>query len=182
MMSARKLRDLAGPAVRVLLRSHESHKGDIMKRRTLVGGALAGVSVTGAYAKPAKPKTGDVPMKEFGKTGVKVTVIAQGGARMDLFPTVHDAAAHVRRVYEMGINYFDCAHSYWNGKSEEAYGEGLSEVRKNIFLTTKSTKRTRKEAEEELHLSLKRLKTDHLDLWQMHSITTKAEIDRILSP
>lgn len=153
-----------------------------MKRRTLVGGAFAGVGLTGAYAKPAKPKTGDIPMKEFGKTGAKVTIIAQGGARMDLFPTVHDAAGHVRRVYEMGINYFDCAHSYWNGKSEEAYGEGLSEVRKNIFLTTKSTKRTRTEAEEELHLSLKRLKTDHLDLWQMHSLTKKEEIDRILSP
>src|SRR6266540_4559778 len=58
----------------------------------------------------------------------------------------------------------------------------LTEVRKNIFLTTKSTKRTRKEAEEELHLSLKRLKTDHLDLWQMHSLARKEEIDRILSP
>ena len=65
-------------------------------------------------------------MKEFGKTGAKVTIVAQGGARMDLFPTVHEAAVHARRVYEMGINYFDCAHSYWGGKSEEAYGE-LSE-------------------------------------------------------
>jgi predicted aldo/keto reductase-like oxidoreductase len=153
-----------------------------MKRRTFVGGALSGAGITGAYAKPAKPKAGDIPMKEFGKTGVKVTIIAQGGARMDLHPTVQEAAAHVRRVYEMGVTYFDCAHSYWNGKSEEAYGLGLLEVRKNIFLTSKSTKRSRKEAEDELHLTLKRLKTDHLDLWQMHSVQSKAEIDRILSP
>src|SRR5438128_8157741 len=107
-----------------------------MKRRTFVGGAFAGTGLTGAHAKPAKPKAGDIPMKEFGKTGVKVTIIAQGGARMDLHPTVQEAAAHVRRVYEMGVTYFDCAHSYWNGKSEEAYGLGLSEVRKNIFLTS----------------------------------------------
>jgi len=153
-----------------------------MKRRTFVGSALSGVGISGAYAKPAKPKAGDIPMKEFGKTGVKVTIIAQGGARMDLHPTVQEAAAHVRRVYEMGVTYFDCAHSYWNGKSEEAYGLGLSEVRKNIFLTSKSTKRSRKEAEDELHLTLKRLKTDHLDLWQMHSVQSKAEIGRILSP
>ena len=93
-----------------------------MKRRTFVGSALSGVGISGAYAKPAKPKAGDIPMKEFGKTGVKVTIIAQGGARMDLHPTVQEAAAHVRRVYEMGVTYFDCAHSYWNGKSEEAYG------------------------------------------------------------
>jgi aryl-alcohol dehydrogenase-like predicted oxidoreductase len=121
-------------------------------------------------------------MTEFGKTGVKVTRIAQGGARMDLFPDISSAAAHVRRVYDMGGNYFDCAHSYWGGKSEEAYGIGLSGVRRNIFLTTKCLKRTAKEAQDGLHLSLKQLKTDHLDLSQMHSVTTKDEIDRILSP
>jgi len=153
-----------------------------MKRRAFVGGAFAGVGLTGAYAKPAKVRAGAVPMKEFGRTGVKVTAIAQGGARMDLFPDIPSAAAHVRRVYEMGVTYFDCAHSYWGGKSEEAYGIGLAEVRRNIFLTTKSLKRSRKEAEDELHLSLKRLQTDHLDVWQMHSITSMKEIDRILSP
>ncbi len=151
-----------------------------MKRRTFVGTAFAGVGV--ANAKPAKVKAGDIPTTQFGKTGRTVTVIAQGGARMDLFPDVSAAAAHVRRVYEMGVNYFDCAHSYWGGKSEEAYGQGLSDVRKNIFLTTKCLKRTRKEAEDELHLSLQRLKTDHLDIWQMHSLTKKAEIDQILGP
>lgn len=101
---------------------------------------------------------------------------------MDLFPDVKAAAEHVRRVYEMGVTYFDCAHSYWDGKSEEAYGIGLSGIRKNVFLTTKSTKRTRKDADDELNLSLKRLKTDHVDLWQMHSVSTQADIDRILSP
>ena len=59
-----------------------------MKRRTFVGAAFAGVSLTGAYARPPRPKAGDIPMKEFGKTGVKVTIIAQGGARMDLFPNI----------------------------------------------------------------------------------------------
>ena len=80
-----------------------------MKRRAFVGGAFAGVGLTGAYAAPPKAKAGDIPMTEYGKTGVKVTVIAQGGARMDLHPTIPEAAAHVRRVYEMGVTYFDCA-------------------------------------------------------------------------
>jgi predicted aldo/keto reductase-like oxidoreductase len=153
-----------------------------MKRRTFVGTAFAGAGISGAYAKPAKLKTGDVPTTTLGKTGAKVTIIAQGGARMDLFPDVQAAAAHVRRVYDIGVTYFDCAHSYWDGKSEEAYGLGLAEVRKNIFLTSKSGNRTRNGAEQELNLSLKRLKTDHLDLWQMHGVGTKAEIDRILGP
>ena len=153
-----------------------------MKRRTFVGTAFAGMGTTGAYAKPAKVKAGDIPTTQFGKTGRTVTVIAQGGARMDLFPDVSAAAAHVRRVYEMGVNYFDCARSYWGGNAEQAYGQGLSGVRKNIFLTTKCLKRTRKEAEDELHLSLENLKTDHLDLWQMHSVSKKEEIDQILGP
>ncbi|SPE42102.1 Aldo/keto reductase [Candidatus Sulfopaludibacter sp. SbA3] len=153
-----------------------------MKRRVFVGGALSGIGLTGAYASPPQPKAGDIPMHAYGKTGAQVTVIAQGGARMDLFPNVAEAAAHVRRVYEMGVNYFDCARSYWDGKSEEAYGIGLQGVRKNVFLTSKTTKRTRQEAEQELALSLKMLKTDHLDIWQMHDVRTQADIDRILGP
>ena len=74
----------------------------------------------------------------FGKTGVEVSIIAQGGARMDLHPDIQAAAAHVRRVYELGVTYFDCARAYWDGRSEEAYGIGLEGVRKNVFLTTKA--------------------------------------------
>jgi Aldo/keto reductase family len=93
-----------------------------MKRRSLVGGALAGVSITGTYAASQKLKSGDIPTTTLGKTGIKVSVIAQGGARMDLHPDVSTAAAHVRRMYELGITYFDCARVYWAGRSEEAYG------------------------------------------------------------
>ena len=153
-----------------------------MKRRVFVGGAFAGVGLTGAYAQAPRPKSGGIPTRPFGKTGIAVSIIAQGGARMDLHPDVAEAAKHVRRVYDLGINYFDCAHAYWSGKSEEAYGIGLEGVRKNVFLTSKTTKRTRLETEQELALSLKALKTDHLDLWQMHDVRTKEEIERILGP
>ena len=104
-----------------------------MRRRIFVGSAFTGLGLTAAYAGSPKPKSGDIPTRPFGKTGEQVTVIAQGGARMDLFPDVPAAAAHVRRVAEMGVTFFDCAHSYWGGKSEEAYGLGLSGVRKNVF-------------------------------------------------
>ncbi len=149
-----------------------------MKRRIFVGSALPLAS----SQSPRLPTGGDIPLKEFGKTGVKVTILAQGGARMDLHPTINDAAAHVRRVYDLGITYFDCAHSYWDGKSETAYGLGLQGVRKNVFLTTKSTKRSKAEAEKELHLSLQRLKTDHVDLWQMHSLQTDEDIEKTFAP
>ena len=153
-----------------------------MKRRVFVGGALAGMSITGAPAAPQNVKAGDIPTTTFGKTGVKVSVIAQGGARMDLHPDVPSAAKHVRRMYDIGVTYFDCARSYWDGRSEEAYGIGLEGVRKNVFLTTKTTKRTAKEAGQDLETSLRLLKTDHVDLWQMHSIESQGDIDKILAP
>src|SRR6266540_3513959 len=153
-----------------------------MKRRVFVGGAVSGLGISGAFAQPARPKAGDIPVRAFGKTGVKVQIIAQGGARMDLHPNVAEAAAHVRRVYDLGLAYFDCARSYWGGKAEEAYGIGLEGVRKNVFLTTKTTKRTRKETEQELEASLRTLQTDYVDIWQMHDVRTKEEIERILGP
>jgi predicted aldo/keto reductase-like oxidoreductase len=127
-------------------------------------------------------KAGDIPSTTFGNTGIQVSVIAQGGARMDLHPDIPAAAAHVRRVYDLGVTYFDCARGYWDGRSEEAYGIGLEGVRKNVFLTTKTQKRTAKEAEQELAISLRLLKTDYVDLWQVHAVQDHDDIDRILGP
>src|SRR5437870_2881716 len=103
-------------------------------------------------------KAGDIPTTTFGKTGVEVSVIAQGGARMDLHPDVRAAAAHVRAVYDLGVTYFDCARSYWDGHAEEAYGIGLEGVRQDVFLTTKTHARTAGGAEQELATSLRLLK------------------------
>ncbi len=153
-----------------------------MKRRTFVGTAFAGLGITGVNAQPRKLKAGATPMREFGKTGVKLTVVGQGGARLALLRTKEAARAHVRYAYELGLNYFDCAHSYWDGHSEEVYGDVLSDVRKNVFITSKCTKRTRKEAEDELHLSLKNFKSDYIDLWQMHGIQDQNDVDRIFAP
>jgi predicted aldo/keto reductase-like oxidoreductase len=135
-----------------------------------------------ALEKPQKVKAGDIPTTTFGKTGVKVSVIAQGGARMDLHPDIQSAATYVRRVYDLGVTYFDCARLYWDGRSEEAYGIGLQGIRKNVFLTTKTPKRTAKEAEQDLETSLRLLKTDYIDLWQVHAVQNQDDIDKILGP
>jgi len=153
-----------------------------MNRRAFSGTFFAGLGLTSQSARAAKPKPGATPMREFGRTGVKLTVVGQGGARLALLRTKEAARAHVRYAYDLGLNYFDCAHSYWEGHSEEVYGDVLSDVRKKVFITTKSSKRTRPEAEAELHSSLKSLKTDYLDLWQMHGVQSKEDIDRIFSP
>ena len=124
----------------------------------------------------------DIPTTTFGKAGIRVSVIGQGGARMDLQPDVRTAAAYVRGVYDLGITYFDCARAYWDGKAEEAYGIGLEGVRNGVFLTTKTHARSAREAEQDLATSLRMLKTDYVDLWQLHSLERVDEIDRILGP
>jgi len=131
---------------------------------------------------PSAVKAGDIPTTTFGKTGIQVSVIAQGGARMDLHPDIPAAAAHVRRMYELGVTYFDCARAYWDGRSEEAYGIGLEGVRKHVFLSTKTQKRTAKEAGQDLETSLRLLKTDYVDLWQVHAVQDQHDIDIILGP
>jgi len=156
-----------------------------MRRRTFIGGvmsgAVAGLEARAFHAQPSKLKAGDIPMRTFGKTGVKLTIIGQAGGRFPLI-SEEEAKAVVLRAYDLGINYFDNAHGYWDGRSEEVYGKVLPPFRKDVFITTKTMKRTRKEAEEELHLSLKRLNTDYLDLWQMHSINEKEEVAQIFGP
>lgn len=153
-----------------------------MKRRVFLGTTLAGLPAAGVFAAPAKAEAWDIPTTTLGKTGVKVQVIAQGGARMDLHPDVPSAAQYVRQVYELGLRYFDCARSYWNGQSEEAYGLGLQGVRKDVFLTSKSAGRTARDAEKDLETSLRLLKTDHLDLWQMHNIQGREDVEAVLRP
>src|ERR1017187_8948870 len=105
-----------------------------MNRRTFVGSAFAGMSVLGLNAEVPKPPSGSIPMREFGKTGVKLTVIGQAGSRLALLRTREAARVHVRHAYDLGINYFDCARAYWNGHSEEAYGDVLPEFRKDVFI------------------------------------------------
>jgi len=153
-----------------------------MKRRAFFGTTLAGLPVAGAFAAPQKASGWDIPTTTLGRTGVQVQVIAQGGARMDLHPDIPSAAQYVRQVYELGVRYFDCARLYWNGRSEEAYGLGLQGVRKDVFLTSKSVGRTARDAEKDLETSLRLLKTDYLDLWQMHNVQGREDIDAVLKP
>ncbi len=151
-----------------------------MRRRTFIStSAIAGLSLPAARA--AKVSAGEIPKRLFGKTAAKLTIIGQAGGRFPLC-SFEEAKAVTLRAYELGINYFDCARIYWDGKSEEVYGDVLSPFRKQIFLTTKSPQRSRKGAEEDLAKSLRALKTDYLDLWQIHQVSTMEEVNQIFAP
>ncbi|MBL8172239.1 MAG: aldo/keto reductase [Acidobacteria bacterium] len=157
-----------------------------MKRRTVLGGLVgataASVSTPNLNTSAAPTVAAEIPKRTFGKTGVKLSVIGLASGRFHLTGSDENAIALTRRAYELGINYFDTAHSYWRGHSEEVYGQAMKGFRKQIFLTTKSNKRSRKEAEEELHASLKALQTDYLDLWQVHEVARLDEVEKIFAP
>lgn len=157
-----------------------------MKRRTLIegmaGGALVGLGGNVIKASTPQLKAGDIPMRTFGKTGVKLTVIGLASGRFHLTGSDEDAIALTRRAVALGINYFDTAHTYWSGHSEEIYGRALPEFRKQIFIATKSNQRDRKGAEADLNTSLKSMKTDYLDLWQVHEIKTMEEVEKVFAP
>lgn len=154
-----------------------------MKRRVFVGGAISGPALAAqtAPARAARPTGGGIPTRKFGKTGVDLTIVGQAAGRFPLC-TFEDAVAVTRRAYDLGINYFDNAHVYWDGRSEEVYGAALAGVRKDVFLTSKAMDRTRDGARKQLEESLRRLKTDHLDLWQIHAVGEMEEVDRIFAP
>jgi predicted aldo/keto reductase-like oxidoreductase len=151
-----------------------------MRRRTFLSTTTAmAAGLPGAGAATLKP--GDVPKRTLGKTGVSVTIIGQAGGRFPMI-SFEEAKAVTLRAYELGLTYFDNARIYWNGGSEEVYGEVLKPFRKEIFLTSKSPQRSRKGAEEDLEKSLRALKTDYLDLWQIHQVSTMDEVQQIFAP
>jgi predicted aldo/keto reductase-like oxidoreductase len=145
-----------------------------MKRRSL----LATTAVVPALAAGAGE---EIPKRVFGKTGEKLTVIGQAGGRFGMV-TYEDAVAVTKRAFELGVNYFDNAHSYWGGRSEEVYGEALQGVRKKVFITTKSERRDKASAMKELELSLKRMRTDYADLWQIHAVSEMTDVEKIFAP
>ena len=150
-----------------------------MQRRTFVGSVFAGLGLPARRARAAK--AGDIPKRVFGKTGEKLTIVGQAAGRFPLL-SFEEAAAVVRRACELGINYFDNARGYWGGRSEEVYGAVLPAFRKDVFITTKTVKRTRQAAEEELHQSLRALKTDYIDLWQIHSVSEMDDVEKVFAP
>ena len=126
-----------------------------MRRRAFLStSAAAGLALSMPAAQTGKLKPGGIPQRVFGKTGEKLTIIGQAGGRFPMC-SFEDAKAITLRAYELGVNYFDTARIYWDGKSEEVYGAVLPPFRKHIFLTTKSPQRTAKGAAEDLEKSLR---------------------------
>lgn len=120
----------------------------------------------------SKQNSAGIPLRVLGRTGVDVTAIGFGGYHLG---TIKDDAVAVRLVHETidaGITFMDNAWEYHDGRSEELMGRAIAGRRQEVFLMTKvcTHGRDRREAMRQLEDSLRRLKTDYIDLWQVHEV------------
>lgn len=112
--------------------------------------------------------------REYGKTGEQLSLVGFG-AIVVMDETPEDARSHVSWAVDQGVNYFDVAPSY--GNAEERLGPALAPFRNCVFLCCKTAQRDAGGASKELEASLKNLRTDHFDLYQLHALTTPEDVE-----
>jgi len=151
------------------------------RRRFLAATAgAAALPLAGAAAQNAPM----IARRPLGKTGVEVSILGVGGGSQFLSATRTDEAAveMLKTAFAGGITYFDNASGYGNHESERRYGLFLPSVRDQVFMTSKTQRRDRDAALRDVETSLTNLRTDHLDLIQIHSIVPEDDVDAILGP
>jgi predicted aldo/keto reductase-like oxidoreductase len=144
-------------------------------RRTIVT-SLAAAGLTAAAA------TTPVPRRPLGKTGLQVSILGLGGARIGNMEDGKQAVAVVRRCYDLGVNYFDTAAAGAYGLSQARYGAAFQGLRDKVILSTKTRHRSATQAQLDLDQSLSNMKTDYVDLYQVHNVINEEDIEFIFGP
>jgi aryl-alcohol dehydrogenase-like predicted oxidoreductase len=142
-----------------------------------LGAVGAGLMMEGASAQQAIPK------RPLGKTGLQVSALGLGGYHLGSAASDDDANRIVAEAIDAGINFFDNAWEYHDGKSETRMGNALKGKRNQVVLMTKVCTHGRKKdvAMRMLEESLTRLQTDHLDVWQVHEVIYDNDPDLIFA-
>jgi len=151
-----------------------------------VGAAgLATAGLAGAAMADDKKNAGGVPVRPLGKTGEMVSLMCLGGHASTNPKKLSEAESLrlIQRAVDEGITFMDNCWDYHDGLAEERMGKALAEGgrRDKAFLMTKVCGRTAKEAQSNLEDSLRRLKTDRIDLWQFHEIVYDNDPDWIFA-
>lgn len=122
----------------------------------------------------------DLPQRVLGRTGRPVSIFGLGGEGvLRTHGRGPEAAAVIHAALDAGVTYCDTAPAY--SSSQDYYGAALGERRNAVFLASKTHERSRDDSLRLLENSLKRLRTDHLDLWQLHDLRTPMDLDRIFA-
>jgi aryl-alcohol dehydrogenase-like predicted oxidoreductase len=153
-----------------------------IERRTFLKHTAAGAMLScfpASLTAIERAAAGPLERRALGRTGEKLSIIGFGGIVVR-DATAAQAAERVAHAIDRGVNYFDVAPSY--GNAEEMLGPALEPYRKNAFLACKTLERSRDGAAAELEASLRHLRTDHVDLYQLHAVTKKEDVAQILGP
>ena len=132
----------------------------------------------------AKGAAGSIPKRPLGKSGLEVSIMGVGGFHIGSAANQEVAKQIVQTALDAGINFFDNAWEYHDGQSEEWLGYALGNRRSEAVLMTKvcTHGRDKTVAMRMLEESLRRLKTDHLDVWQIHEVIYDNDPDMIFKP
>ena len=120
-----------------------------------------------------------LPTRRLGRTGEQVSILCLGGGHIGAVDDQNEAIRIMHAAIDEGMTFFDNAWDYHGGRSEEVMGRALSEPgkRDKVFLMTKNCERDYKGSKSNLEDSLRRLKTDRIDLWQFHEINYDSDPD-----
>ena len=126
----------------------------------------------------------DIPKRPLGRTGLQTSILGVGGYHIGSAKDLPEARRIVDEAIDAGLNFFDNAWDYHEGKSEEWLGAALEGKRDKVILMTKvcTHGRDKKVAMTQLEESLRRLRTDHLDVWQIHEVVYYDDPERIFAP
>ena len=129
--------------------------------------------------------TSGIPLRPLGTTGVSVSMLCLGGFHLSV-PPEDEATRIIHTAIDQGMTFMDNAWEYADNESERRMGVALAQdgYREKVFLMTKNCAHDRTAANSMVKLeeSLRRLRTDHLDLWQIHEVTFPDDPDRIFAP
>ncbi len=124
-------------------------------------------------------RAGSLERRALGRTGERLSIIGFGGIVVNK-ATAAEASSRVAQAIDAGVNYFDVAPSY--GNAEDMLGPALERYRKDVFLACKTTERSKEGSRKELESSLRKLRTDHFDLYQLHAVSTREDVEQIFAP
>jgi aryl-alcohol dehydrogenase-like predicted oxidoreductase len=121
-----------------------------------------------------------IPQRLLGATGVRVSALGLGGYHLAMAGSEREGVRIAHAAIDAGVTFMDNAWEYHDGASEQIMGKALADRRDRVFLMTKvcTHGRDKREAMRQLEQSLRRLKTDHLDLWQIHECVYYNDPDR----
>ena len=135
--------------------------------------ASAGVAFTESILAQQRQEASGIPTRPLGKTGVRVSIVCLGGWHIGAAAKESGDGEAIRimhRALDEGVSFWDNAWDYHDGYSEEVMGKALAGRRDRVFLMTKNCERDYEGSKRNLEDSLRRLKTDRIDLWQFHEM------------